>query len=92
MAPPINPLRRQRIAFQQQREQAQWRGEPWEITWEQWWALWQPLWPQRGRCRGELCMRRLDRLQPWHILNVEIVDRVRFLHEENVGKPKGARL
>lgn len=62
-------------AFIQQRNQAQWRGEPWQLTFEQWQDLWFPHWRQRGRGRWDYCMVRRDPSLPWDTANTEVVSR-----------------
>jgi hypothetical protein len=59
----------------QQRNQAEWRGEEWDLSFEQWLVLWEPDWHRRGRTRGCMCMTRRDWDQPWSADNVEIITR-----------------
>jgi hypothetical protein len=63
--------------FIQQKNQAQWREEGWDITFEQWKQLWDQSgqWDNRGRQRTCYCMTRIDHLVPWTPDNVEIVTR-----------------
>lgn len=62
-------------AFIQQKNQAQFREEGWTITFDEWKALWGDLWHQRGRARGDYCMTRIDRDQPWTTDNTHVITR-----------------
>lgn len=62
-------------AWVQQRNQAQWRGELWDLEFETWIAIWGDQWPLRGRGTDQLCMTRRDWQQPWSEHNAEIVTR-----------------
>lgn len=68
--------RRYRIWIQQ-KNQAQWREEGWDISFERWQALWDESgqWLNRGRARGDYCMTRIDRELPWTESNVQIITR-----------------
>ena len=68
-------LNSQRKQFSQQRNQALWREEQWELAWEDWLEMWQPLWHLRGRSRHSLCMSRIDYSKPWRKDNVEVIPR-----------------
>jgi hypothetical protein len=72
---PDPELHRRYEIWLQQRNQAQWRGETWQIPFDTWLALWQHLWHLRGRRRGCVCMSRIDWDGAWEISNVEIVPR-----------------
>ena len=76
-------LNSQRRQFTQQRNQARWRNEIWQIDWEEWLEMWQPHWHQRGRTSSSLCMVREDYDRPWHKNNVKLIargDHVRRQH------------
>lgn len=62
-------------AYIQMKNQAQWRGETWDISFEQYKYLWGERWHQRGRERGCWCMTRLDPEQPWTPDNVHVLER-----------------
>jgi len=59
----------------QQRNQALWRDEGWEISFADWVKLWGDLWLLRGRTRGTYCMTRVDWSLPWTLDNVRIATR-----------------
>jgi len=66
------------------RSQAQYRGEPHEITWEEWEHLWtDEAWFARGRSVDSLCLSQIDYTQGWCINNVELITRAQHL-----AKPK----
>ena len=62
-------------AFIQQRNQANYRGEPWDLTFEEWCGVWGERFDQRGRRKGQLCLTRTDYTQPWTLSNVELLER-----------------
>lgn len=59
----------------QQRNQAQWRGEPWELTLDEWKAVWGDNFHRKGRASDSLCMTRRDRTLPWRTDNVMLMTR-----------------
>ena len=59
----------------QQKNQAQWREEGWDLSFEDWCQIWSDLWSRRGRCRDDYCMTRRDWSLPWTPDNVQIVTR-----------------
>lgn len=61
--------------YVQQRNQAQWREEGWDLTFDQWCDLWADLWDQRGRVKGTYCMTRSDWSLPWDTTNCVIITR-----------------
>lgn len=63
----------------QQKNQAQFRDEGWDIDLDKWIEIWGELWHNRGRARGDYCMTRRDFEQPWSEANVEIVTREEHL-------------
>ena len=79
----------------QQRNQAQWRGEEWDLDFDTWLQLWEPLWHLRGRCRGSWCMSRLDWDLPWSAANVAIITREEHAQlqsrAKSLGRLSGAR-
>lgn len=62
-------------AFIQQRNQAQWRGEVWELTFDQWKQLWAEKWIHRGRTQGTYCLTRRDYNEPWTVSNAQVLSR-----------------
>lgn len=71
-----NPDQHRRyLAFVQQRNQARWRGEVWQLTFEQWLALWGDRFDRRGRRTWDLCLTRRDYHQPWTLDNAEVITR-----------------
>jgi hypothetical protein len=62
-------------AFIQQRNQANFRNEDWQLTFDQWCDIWGDRYAQRGRRRGQLCLTRCDYELPWTVDNVEIMER-----------------
>jgi hypothetical protein len=63
--------------FIQQKNQAQWREEPWQITFEEWKQLWDESgqWHNRGRERSCYCMTRRDVMEPWTKHNAVVISR-----------------
>jgi hypothetical protein len=61
----------------QQKNQAQWRDEGWDLSFDAWCDLWEQSgqWLNRGRERGCYCMSRLDWSLPWTRNNVAIITR-----------------
>lgn len=59
------------------RAQANFRGEPHDLTFEQWERIWNKngAWEQRGRAVDDLCMVRKDSDGAWSKNNVEIITR-----------------
>ena len=66
----------------QQKNQAQFREEGWDIPFEAWLELWGDLWYQRGRTRGCYCMTRRDNELPWTLDNVYVVTREQHAREQ----------
>jgi hypothetical protein len=59
--------------FTQQRNQAQWRKEIWELSYDQWFELWGDQVNNRGRGVGKSMMFRLDKRLPWCATNCVIM-------------------
>lgn len=59
----------------QQKNQAQFRKEPWELTFETWKEIWGDDYQYKGRASQDLCMTRRDDQGAWTRDNVEIVTR-----------------
>jgi hypothetical protein len=70
--PEMRPVFR---AFVQCRNQAQWRGETWQLTWEQWREIWKGRWHLRGRSADSLCITRRDCALAWSDHNVIVITR-----------------
>jgi len=65
----------QHIAWRQQKNQAQFRGETWQLTFDDWVELWGDQWWDRGRERGCYCMTRRDWELPWTRDNAQVITR-----------------
>lgn len=63
-----------RMAFSQQRAQANYRKEAWDMGFDEWMNLWleDDKWSLRGRGPESLRMRRIDATIPWSVNNVII--------------------
>ena len=59
----------------QQKAQASFRLEKWELSFEKWKEIWSDYWDQRGRDADEYCMTRRDWEDGWYDGNVHIVTR-----------------
>lgn len=71
-----DPLRhKQYRVWLQQRNQAQFRKEEWDLPFEDWLELWGDLWHKRGRHSDQYCMTRADFDLPWDKTNAIIVTR-----------------
>lgn len=79
MGRPRNPMTPELTRFHKARAQARFRGEQWELTFKEWLDLWQGRLDRCGRSGEDLSLHRLDRDQGWCILNVEVVERRRYL-------------
>jgi len=75
----------------QQRNQALFRGEGWDLPFEVWCDIWGQQWELRGRERGSMCMTRLDWELPWTGDNVEIVTREQHARAQGMAKAAGWR-
>lgn len=88
---PDPELHRRYRHFQQQRNQANFRGEPWDITFEQWCELWGDLWHSRGRERGSMCMTRRDWYGGWTLDNVVVITREEHARQQRDHQVRGFR-
>lgn len=61
------------LTWLQQRNQANFRKEEWDLTFEQWCGLWGDLWVQRGRGSDQYCMTREDLDGPWDNKNTIVI-------------------
>lgn len=67
-----------RLAYRQQRKNANQRGVEWRITLVEWWGVWvaSGKFELRGRGRGKYVMARSGDVGPYAVENVEIADAV----------------
>ena len=68
--------------WQMARAQANFRGEPFELTFEEFYQLWRNDWDNRGRQPENMCMTRKDKDGPWSADNVHIITRKEHLIEQ----------
>lgn len=69
------------LVWTQHRNQAQWRGELYNLSFDDWLDVWGDLYPLKGRTRDSMCMTRIDASLPWSKSNTQIVSRSR--HAQN---------
>lgn len=62
-------------AYGQCKNQAQWRGEEWNLTFEEWFNAWGDKIEQRGRGAHQYAMIRVNQSLPWSKDNVTILNR-----------------
>lgn len=87
-------LHEQYLTWLQQRNQARFRGETWELTFESWLDKWKDHWHLRGRKRGDFCMTRYDVEGPWDDVNAVIMSRAEhhtrhMTRQHELGKTRG---
>jgi len=71
-----DPERHKRyLQWLQQKNQAQFRGEEWNLDFDDWLQVWGDEIVNRGRKKGQLSMMRRDYNLPWTADNVLIVGR-----------------
>jgi hypothetical protein len=71
-----DPERHRRYrAWIQQKNQAQWRGEDWQLSFEDWLMLWGTDFDRRGRGSKNLCLTRWDLDAPWTKDNCILMER-----------------
>lgn len=58
--------------FVQQKNQANFRNEVWDIDFYDWLTLWGDKWSLRGRRPGQYCMSRIDTEKAWTKDNIKI--------------------
>jgi hypothetical protein len=74
----------------QQRNQAVWRGESWDLTFELWCELWGDKFELRGRRPEDYCMTRRDATDAWTKDNAIVVTRDEHFNKyRNRGKFAG---
>ena len=59
--------------YMQQKNQAQWRKEIWELSYDEWYELWGDQVGNRGRGVGKSMLFRLDKRLPWRLGNCVIM-------------------
>lgn len=88
-----DPVRHQQYnAFIQQRNQARWRGETWNLEFDQWVELWGDQWTNRGRSSENSCMTRSDDTQPWDANNAVVIRRSEHAHRSGAKSGTNAEL
>ena len=73
----------QYYAWLKHKSQADYRGEPHELTFEEWETIWNTdyAWENRGRENLSINLCRKDREKGWHLDNIELIVRRRLLQE-----------
>ena len=87
-----DPVRHEQFrVWGQQKNQAQWREEGWDIGFDAWCDLWNASgqWLNRGRERGCYCMSRLDWSIPWTLDNVAIITREEHARMQGDARARG---
>jgi hypothetical protein len=79
------------LIWVQQRNQAQYRSEGWQLPFETWCALWQDHWHLRGRARGCYCMTRISTEGAWEVDNVVVVTREEHARRQSMAQRSGYR-
>jgi len=75
----------------QQRNQAKFRGESWQLDFETWKDIWGGDWHNKGRAADNYCMTRRDDQGPWTADNVEIVTRREHVIKQGLKRPEWRR-
>jgi len=72
-------------AFIRSKCQADYRGEPWELTLPQYCTFWktEERWKQRGRHSEDLVLTRKDVEKPWNTTNCVIITRMAHLQAKS---------
>ena len=70
--------RARNMTWHRMRAQANYRGEPWELSFDDYREFWptEELWAQRGRSTESLCMTRIDPEGPWSRSNAVVLPRI----------------
>lgn len=63
------------LAWLQQKNQAQFRGEDWQLTFEEWCQIWGTEFHRRGRGSDCLCLTRWDLEDSWTVSNCFLMTR-----------------
>ena len=66
------------MTWHRMRAQANYRGEPWDLSFEDYKLFWptEDLWAQRGRQTESLCMTRIDPDGAWSRTNAVVLPRI----------------
>jgi hypothetical protein len=71
-----DPVRHyQYLCWLRARAQANYRGEPWQLSYEEWVELWGDNWHRRGRGGESLQASRVDVHKPWSRSNIRLLTR-----------------
>lgn len=70
----LKKMRKARLRFNQQRDNARKRNIEWQLSFDEWWEIWQNSgrWDERGCGRGLYCMCRNGDVGPYAADNVFI--------------------
>jgi hypothetical protein len=79
----------QYCAWQKMKAQADFRGEPWELTFEQYQEIWGDFWQYKGRGTDDYCLTRYDLTEGWYKDNVKCVQRIQHLREHKQRQREG---
>ena len=64
------------LDFQRARAQAEFRGEPWQLTEDEYRKIWNDdRYNRRGRAVEKLCLTRIDSHGPWAKGNIAVMSR-----------------
>jgi hypothetical protein len=71
----------QYYAWLKHKSQADYRGEPHELTFEEWETLWNEnfAWENRGRENNSVNLTRIDKEKGWTMDNIVLIERVTHL-------------
>lgn len=78
----------------QHKNQANFRGEEYDLTFEQYQDLWKDKWDMKGRDSDSYCLTRVDPDGAWTLNNVEVIDRIEHLKRQGYarrGRPRRAK-
>jgi len=75
----------------QQKNQAQFRKETWELTFEVWKEIWGEDWHNKGRASDNFCMTRIDDKAAWTKDNIEILTRREHVIKQGARRDKNWR-
>ena len=78
-------------AFVQQRNQAVFRQEPWQLTLEEYQDLWRDHWAERGRTRDSYMMTRVNPDRPWSWANTVVITRQQHGARQAAARVRGCR-
>lgn len=70
------------MPFLRSKAQANYRGEPWELSFDQFYELWKDEWPNRGRKPDDICMTRNDPDSAWDTSNTILITRSEHLKRQ----------